>query len=197
MLRMGCHPHVQKLMLDFEAENPKIKLEPWGLEELRVIFRKLSNDDKACWFGPAPNEETKNSLGFADLQVVLEKIATSPVAPMPPVRDVPPGKIEANALSEATEILIKQGMIKSYMLDDFFSQYHDETLAERLAEAFNDEYMRLRDKHLTPNNIFAELQSWAGGVQRGTPEHQLAVLTVLAYYFERCDIFEEPKGNNL
>ena len=88
-------------------------------------------------------------------------------------------------------------MIKSYMLDDFFSQYHDETLAERLAEAFNDEYMRLRDKHLTPNNIFAELQSWAGGVQRGTPEHQLAVLTVLAYYFERCDIFEEPKGNNL
>jgi len=43
-------------------------------------------------------------------------------------------------------------------------------------------------------NIFAELQSWAGGVQRGTPEHQLAVLTVLAYYFERCDIFEEPRG---
>ena len=32
---------------------------------------------------------------------------------------------------------------------------------------------------------------------RGTPEHQLAVLTVLAYYFERCDIFEEPLENTL
>ena len=33
--------------------------------------------------------------------------------------------------------------------------------------------------------------------ERGTPEHQLAVLTVLAYYFERCDIFEEPLENTL
>ena len=43
-----------------------------------------------------------------------------------------------------------------------------------------------------PNQIFSELQAWVGGDQLGTTEHQMAVLTVLAYYYERCDIIEEP-----
>ena len=84
-------------------------------------------------------------------------------------------------------------MIKSPLVADFISQWHDETLGERLAEAFTTEYRRLRGD-LGPNEIFAALQSWGGGDHRGTPEHELAVLTVIAYYFERCDIFEEPRS---
>ena len=61
------------------------------------------------------------------------------------------------------------------------------------AEAFKEEYTQLRDVS-SPNQIFHEFQSWAGGDRRGTPEHELAVITVIAYYFERCDIFEEPRG---
>ena len=111
---------------------------------------------------------------------------------MTDVKDVPTGKIEANALSEAVAQLLKEGMIKSTLVADFLSQWHDEMLGERLAEAFKVEYRRLRGDH-GPNQIFAELQSWAGGNHRGAPEHELAVLTVIAYYFERCDIFEEPR----
>ncbi len=189
----GLPPHVQQLLLDFEAANLGIWLEPWCLEELRLIFRKLSADDKASWFGLAPTEETKINLGFGALQVVLERIAALPVPPMTDVKDVPTGKIEANALSEAVARLLKEGMIKSPLVADFLTRWHDETLGERLAEAFKAEYRRLSDDHV-PNQIFAELQSWAGGNHRGAPEHELAVLTVIAYYFERCDIFEEPRG---
>ena len=176
----------------FEAANPGLQLQPWCLEELRLIFRKLSDDDKTSWFGLAPTDETKISLGFGALQVVLERIAALPAPPMTDVKDVPTGKIEANALSEAVAQLLKEGMIKSPLVADFLSQWHDETLGERLAEAFKAEYRRLRGNH-GPNQIFAELQTWAGGNHRGAPEHELAVLTVIAYYFERCDIFEEPR----
>lgn len=189
----GLPPHVQKLLLDFESANPGITLQPWCLEELRLIFRKLSDDDKSAWFGLAPTEETKIRLGFADLKVVLERIAGLPSPPMTDVREVPTGKIEANALSEAVARLLKEGMIKSPLVADFLSRWHDETLGDRLAEAFKAEYRRLRGDHL-PNQIFAELQAWAGGNHRGAPEHELAVLTVIAYYFERCDIFEVPRG---
>ena len=103
------------------------------------------------------------------------------------------GKIEANALSESVARLLKEGMAKSPLVADFFAQWHDETFGERLAETFKTEYRRLRELY-PPNQIFAELQSWAGGDRRGTPEHEFAILTVLAYYFERCDIFEEPRG---
>jgi hypothetical protein len=190
----GLPPHVQELLLDFEVHNRGIKLQAWGLEELRLIFRKLSTEDKASWFGFAPNEETKIRLGFNDLKVVLERIATLPDPPMTDVKDVPAGKIEANALSESVSHLLKEGMVKAHLVENFFSQWHDETLGDRLAEAFKVEYRRLRDNGLVPNQIFADLQSWAGGGYRGVPEHELAVLTVIAYYFERCDIFEEPRS---
>ena len=188
----GLPPHVQTLLLNFENANAGISLEPWGLEELRLVFRRLSLDDLATWFGPALTEETKAKLGFKDLQIVLESLAGKAALSGAAVRTVPPGKIEANDLSESVAILLKSGMAKAPLVSAFFDAWHDETLGERLAVAFREEYKRLGGA-LHPNRIFFEFQAWVGGSQLGTPEHQMAVLTVLAYYFERCDIFEEPK----
>jgi hypothetical protein len=75
----GLPPHVQKVLLEFEKENAGVKIEPWGLEELRVVFRKISLEDKQTWLGFAPDNETKIKLGFSDLQLVLE----SPVFEFP------------------------------------------------------------------------------------------------------------------
>lgn len=188
----GIPPHVQQLLLDFEAENRGIVLDPWGLEELRLVFRRLSLADLTSWFGHAPTDETKAGLGFKDLQVLLESLASRTIPPGTPVKEVPSGKIEANSLSDSVTELIKAGMARSPLVSTFFDTWHDETLGERLAVAFRTEYSRLRGT-LSPNLIFSELQDWVGGHQRGTAEHEMAILTVLAYYFERCDIFEEPR----
>jgi len=189
----GLPPHVHKLILEFEKANRGIRLEPWGLEELRRVFRRLSRDDCASWFGHAPTDQTKARLGFADLQVVLESLASKAAAPASPIREVPPGKIEANDLSDSVATLIKNGMAKAPLVSSFLENWHDDTLGERLAYAFRAEYARLRGT-MHPNMVFSELQAWAGGGQRGTAEHEMAVLAVLAYYFERCEVFEEPRG---
>ena len=165
----------------------------WGLEELRLVFRRLSPDDLATWYGPALTEETKAKLGFKDLQFVLESLAGRAAPSATVVKTVPPGKIEANDLSESVATLIKSGMTKAPLVSAFLDAWHDETLGERLAVTFRTEYESLRGS-LHPNRIFSELQAWVGGSNRGTTEHEMAVLTVLAYYFERCDIFEEPSG---
>ncbi len=188
----GLPPHVQQILLDFEKDNPGITLDPWGLEELRLVFRRLSSDDLAIWFGPALTEETKAKLGFKDIQVVLESLAGKAISSNATVKDVPPSKIEANDLSESVAILVKNGMAKAPLVSAFIEAWHDETLGERLAVAFREEYRRLRGQ-LHPNLMFSDLQTWVGGSQRGTAEHEMAVLAVLAYYFERCDIFEEPR----
>lgn len=192
----GLPPHVQTVLLDFEKDNAGITLEPWGLEEFRLIFRRLSLEDLNSWFGIVPSDETKARLGFSDLQVVLETITGRGVPMSQEVKDVPMGKIEANALSECIATLLKSGMAKAPLVETFFRQWHDESLGERIAASFKARYMELRGK-FRPNDLFAELQAWAGGSERGSPEHELAVLTVIAYYFERCDIFEEPRGQAL
>ena len=107
----GLPPHVQKVLLDFEKANRGLKLEPWGLEEFRLIFRKLSGDDLQSWFGAVPTEETKVKLGFKDLPLVLETLAGRAVPTSQEVKDVPMGKIEANALSESVATLLKAGMV--------------------------------------------------------------------------------------
>ena len=187
----GLPPHVQKVLLDFEQKNGAITIDPWGLEELRAVFRKILLEDKQIWLGLAPTVETKIKLGFSDLQPVLENLATQPIQFDLPVNDVPQGKIEANALSESVKTLLKEGIIKADLIRQFFERWHNPLFGEEIAESFRKQYRSVKEQKLTPNRRFHELQSWAGGEQRGTPEHELAVL---AYYFERCDIFEEPRG---
>ncbi len=189
----GLPPHVQALLLDLEASNPGVVIEPWGWEELLVVFRRLDDKDKAELLGPAPTEAAGMRLGYADLCAVLESIAARTTPRTEEVGAVPMGKIEANALSESVATLLKAGMRKTSLVKEFFNQWHDETLGERVAAAFKAEYQRLRPMY-APNDVFSRLQDWAGGTQRGGPEHELAVLTVIAYYFESCDIFEKPRG---
>ena len=187
----GLPPHVQEEILEVERKNPGLSLEPWGLEELRRVFERLLRTDLESWFGSAPTAETKTKLAFEDLRVVLETIEVQRDAKDWPVKDVPPRKIEANALSPSIARLLKEGMVKAALVDEFFGKWHDPKFGERIAEAFRLKYLTLRDQS-TPNQVFNEIQAWAGGAERGSAEHELAVLTVLAYYFERCDIFEEP-----
>lgn len=191
----GLPPHVQELLLNFEKSNQGMALEPWGLEECRLIFRKLSSEDLIPWLGTAPTNQTKANLGFHDLQVVLETLGQRAAPGNVDVRDVPTGKIESNALSESVATLIKSGMVKAPLVESFFAQWHDETLGERVAESFRAEYQRLRGL-VSPNQMFPALQEWVGGSELGSPEHQVAVVTVIAYYFERCDIYEAPRAVN-
>jgi len=189
----GIPPHVQKEMLDLEQANPRIKLDPWGLEELRTVFRLIQREDLESWFGYAPNLQAKVGLGFEDIRVVLETIASRKPDSKMPVKQVPPKKIESNQLSDGIAILIKEGMTKASLVDDFFGKWHDPTFGERIAAAFRKKYDSLRGT-MTPNEIFYEIQSWVGSSERGTAEHEMAVLSVMAYYFESCDIFEQAQS---
>lgn len=187
----GLPPHVINLLLQYEADNEGLSLDHWCFNEMREIFRLLSLDKMESWFGAAPTEETKAQLGFKELAVVLEKISGSARPSSDSVKAVPMGKIEANALSEDVTSLLTHGMAKTPLLQGFFETWHDPGYGERLAQAFREKYLELKDG-LPPNRIFDELHVWAGGNMKGSAAHEMAVLTVLAYYFERCDIFEAP-----
>jgi hypothetical protein len=189
----GLPPHIQQKILDLEKNTPGIKIDLWGYVELLDVFRLLKREDLESWLGYAPDNTTKAKIDFKDIQIVLETIAHKKPKPGVKPKKVPPKKIEANQLSESIADLIKAGMSKAMVVDDFFKKWHDPTFGEKIAAAFREKYEQLRDE-FTPNEIFHELQIWVGGSEIGTAEHQMAVLIVIAYYFESCDIFEEPKA---
>jgi hypothetical protein len=67
------------------------------------------------------------------------------------------------------------------------------TLQDQIAESFRTKYSKLRETGAPPDDIFAGLQRFTGGGVVPSPSRQNAVLATLAYFFEKCDIFERPE----
>lgn len=189
-------PHVIETLTTLAQENPQIKIGHFGYEEMLTKFRQLSLQDLESWFGPSLTMEANVNLGFSDLDAVLTHICITPVPKVSEIKDVSRGKIEANLLSQAVADFLKIGMRKSPLVAQFFNCWKNPTYGEQIAQAFKNEYVRLRDEvppYLHPDEIFGRLEVWAGGTTNTTPIHKAAVLAVMAYLFDKCEIFEDAQ----
>jgi hypothetical protein len=192
----GLSPQIVAKLLELEQKHSPIKVTHWSLEELRQRFRRIDLDALQSWFGFAPTDAAKRSLSVEELESVLHHIAQShpPKTELP--RPVPTGKIEANGLSLNVAILLKAGMEKAELVEKFFDQWHDPLYGDRLAGTFRARYIELRDQspEIGPDAIFHELHTWAGGTWASSTGLQVAVLAVLAFFFEQCEVFEAPSA---
>ena len=141
-------------------------------------------------FGAVPSQRTLERLDFASLRPVLIAIQRRDPGAEPPLVAPSVTKLQHNALSPDAAALLRQGRRREKLVQDFFSSWPDPSFGEDVAEAFRARYRALKVAYLSPDQIFGELQSFAGGME-GEPSHQGAVLAVLSYFFERCDIFED------
>lgn len=192
--RLG--PHIIEALLRLGKENPSIKIGQCGLEEMLSTFRQLSLQDLESWFGPSLTMEANINLGYDDLLAVLAHIKIAPAPMASEVKDVSRGKLEANLLSQAVADFLKIGMQKSQLVMQFFNTWNKPVYGEQIASAFKSQYAALRDATppLHPDEIFGRLEAWAGGMANTTPTHKAAVLAVMAYLFDRCEIFEDAQA---
>lgn len=192
--RLG--PHIIEALTRLGQENPRIKIGHCGYEEMLAKFRQLSLLDLESWFGPSLTMEANVNLGYGDLVAVLTHISITPVPTTSEVKDVSRGKIEANFLSQPVADFLKIGMQKSPLVAQFFNNWRNPTYGEQIALAFKNEYVALRDTapRFHPDEIFGRLEAWAGGTANSTPTHKAAVLAVMAYLFDECEIFEDAQA---
>ncbi|MGX6999210.1 ABC-three component system protein [Caballeronia sp. KNU42] len=189
-------PQIIEALARIGQENPKIKIGHCGYEEMLKKFRQLNLLDLESWFGLAPTMEANVNLGYGDLVAVLTHINVTPIPTTSEVKDVSRGKIEANLLSQAVADFLKIGMQKSPLVAQFFNNWKNPIYGEQIASAFKSEYMALREAtpRLHPDEIFGRLEAWAGGLANTTPTHKVAVLAVMAYLFDKCEIFEDARA---
>ena len=93
-------------------------------------------------------------------------------------------------LSPAVETMLRAGMSRVDLVRKYFKL--KPTLQDQIAESFRARYAELRAGSDAPDGIFAELQRFAGGDVVREPGTQAAILAVLSFFFEECDIFERP-----
>lgn len=192
----GLSPQIIKRLLELEKLHAPLKVAHWSLEELRQRLRRIPLDGLQSMYGFAPTDAAKRSLSVAELESVLQHIAQTHPSTGETPRPVPTGKIEANGLSPNVATLLKAGMERAELVEKFFDRWHDPLYGDRLAGAFRSRYIGLRDQSpsIEPDAIFHELHTWAGGTWASSSGLQVAVLAVLAFFFEQCEIFEAPRA---
>jgi hypothetical protein len=130
-------------------------------------------------------------ITFAELDVILEYLMAVPV----PIKEeaitvIPPGeKIKKNELSAEVGNLITIGMIQRKLIKDYLNKHPDPQFSDKLRRGFVDKYRELREDQFG-DVLFYELLDFASNYS-GDFKQKSAGLSVLTYFFELCDIFEE------
>lgn len=186
----GLPAEATQKLADLRAAHPKIAIDVFGYAEMRKVVMNLKLDQLEDLFGAVPSQRTVERLGFSELRPVIIALQRQEPAAEPPLTAPSPSKLQSNDLSSDAAEFLRQGRRREKLVQDFFDQWPDPGFGEEIAEAFRRQYQSLKAVSLSPDEIFAELQRFAGGMQ-GVPSHQAAVLAVMSYFFERCDIFED------
>ena len=186
----GLPAEATQKLADLRTANPTIAIEVFGYPEMRKVAMALKPDQLEALFGAAPSQRTLERLGFAELRPVILSIQRREPELEPPLTAPSVRKIHNNGLSSDASDFLRQGRRREKLVQDFFDQWPDPGFGEEVAEAFRQRYHALKAVGLESDEIFAELQSFAGGME-GVPSQQAAVLAVMSYFFERCDIFED------
>jgi hypothetical protein len=179
-----------KLLDELRKQNPTLTIDHWGMERLQDVALQMPRVNLIKHFGRPPTRKDFDVLGFERLAEVLRTIRAGTPTPPSEILPVPLKKLEANALSASVAGYLRLGRERDRIVEQYFEKHPNPLFGEEVANAFRNEYQRLRADKLMPDRIFAALQEFAGGSTRGDAEHEAAVLAVLSYLFDRCDIFE-------
>ena len=187
----GLPPDVEQHIDSLRAAYPSVTIVIWGEPELGELAERLDLRAQTALFGHAPSRAGVETLIMDDLPPVINHLQQADPSPDEVSLKPPsPDKLEKNELSAEASALLTLGRRKEALVDFYFSNHPRPDLGEKIAESFRRTYASLREQGRSPDQIFAHLQQYAGS---GTePKRQGAALAVLSYFFERCDIFEDP-----
>lgn len=185
----GLPPDTPKLLEDLRTDQ--VAIEVWTEPEIHELAAGLPLAEQENLFGIAPSQAAIRDMSLSDLKDVLGDLAQlDPPPGEEPMAPPSVAKINRNALSSDVETLLMAGRRKESLVERYLRHSVDVSLGERIAEAFRHRYAELKESSLSPDDIFYHLQVYAGGFAT-SPGRQAAALSVLTYFFERCDIFED------
>ena len=183
-------PEFAETIAKLNERSDKVTCVPWGMSELREEFASLNDSDRSAILGDAVSALDFMSVDAARLRPMIAQLGYMQSDAAAAVRPVPPDKLDANDLLPAQVEFLRLGssrapMVEYYLGNAFVLPSH----ADSIAEAVATRYRSLRDEGRPAAETFDLLLAWiCGGAFDSTTTAN--ALAVLAYFFERCHIFE-------
>lgn len=165
-----------------------------GSHGLRKLDRDAIEELLGC---EIPVTDRVYRIGLSDLEPLLTHLTAQRrrATSQAPAREVPPYKIDYNDLDpeDRNEVILSTRYTPQ--VDDYYRQRRDVTERDEVAQGINVYYQEIKADYDDPADVLWKLQEYVAGNARGRRDRERAVMVVLTYFFETCDIFEEPPSN--
>lgn len=189
--RDGIPADALKLLEKFQRER-KTRTGHHGFRELADMVIALPTSKLTSIFGPVPTHTAIANVANADILAAIQGLQKFSVEySEADIRAPSTAKLTGNNFSHHIIELLRGGFVGAKRVQQFFDAYPVPDFVDMIATAFKNEYSRLRGTIANSDEIYEALYRYADG-DGGDANRRAAVLAVLSYFFERCDIFEDP-----
>ncbi len=175
------------------SDHPEIDIQTYAFNEIWQIIENLKPARITELLGTAPTFESVRTLRMESIIPVLRFVENREIPADVPVDPPDPEKLEFNNFGPELRNMLQSGRRKEKLVQDYIDTVRDPEYGEGIAVAFRRKYESLKTTCLKADEIFDELRKFVGGDHFHDSSMQSAVLAVLSYFFERCDIFENPE----
>jgi hypothetical protein len=192
--RRGLQAEATKQVEELRTKYTKILIETFGPIEIEKLALSLSVDDLGglfnVYFGTKETELMR--VSFDEIGSVVNSLAgLNPVAVLGTLEHPAQDKADHNGLDEEVRLLLTRGQVLAQRVERFFNDSGKVEHGERIGRQFAQIYTDMKSSGWDPNHIFFEFIDICGNLRR-PPGQRMAVLAVVTYYFNQCDIFENP-----
>jgi len=191
----GAYASLYEELQKIRTQYPAITVDSFLSKNLEDTFMSLDENSQTDIIGviPTPDNIDVEYGVMKDVVDYLLKVKTNPQKEIIPMNPDFGQKITFNNLSENVATYLNYHRINEYAISDFFELNSDFAKSE-LRDVFNGLYNEalaiIPDMEDKNDKVFFYIY------EKAYPIHSIAIdsaiFTLMAYYFEYCDIFEVP-----
>lgn len=191
----GAYPSLYAELQKIRDRYIDVAVNPFLSKDLEDIFLGLDENSITDIIGiiPSPDDITIEYGVMRDVVNYLLKVVTNPQQEIIPLNPDFEKKISFNSLSENVAVYLQSHRINEFTINDFFelnSNFAKNELRNVFNGLYNEALNIIPDSEDKNDKVFFYIY------EKSYPKHSVAInaaiFTLMAYYFEYCDIFEVP-----
>jgi hypothetical protein len=193
----GTHPEVSAVVAGARDAHDGVHFEVMGARHLRDIIGRLSRDQVETILGSQLPLQHTVTVGLAEMEELLAELSVAGITldEAAAVEAVSIDKLQFSELTPDSQAEMRDAMRHSPMIDDYYARRIDVNERDEVAARFNREYRDAVACDVEPEDTLLRLREFLAGSRVQSGPWYRAQTAVLAYFFQRCDIFENPPAD--
>jgi hypothetical protein len=194
----GAYPTIHETISAMERAHPGIRIDLFLNKDLEDEFMNLGEEQVVSILnGMVPSPDSIEDVDYSILNEIIDHLMNLPYSYSPEVLPDKPDfekKITFNSLSRQVADLLRSGNYQHFAIIDYFkmnSMFAKSELKDVFTQLYAQGLSAIPDDATSKNDlVFFHILDRASPTRKKPVQD--AVLVLMSYYFEYCDIFEPP-----